>query len=107
MEPSLKPGDLLVIKGPGPMRPAVGDIIVYRSKCLGNLIIHRVIKIMTFNGKKRIVTKGDAFDNIDPYYLTTDEVIGYVRFRFPWLAIIPLNLWRIKQKFLNRLRISK
>ncbi len=54
MEPTLQPGDLIVIvKRISPKDIAVGDVVVYRRG--GTLIIHRVIRIEG----DALITKGD------------------------------------------------
>ncbi|MCS7099492.1 MAG: signal peptidase I [Sulfolobales archaeon] len=54
MEPTLQPGDLVIIvKRVSPREISVGDVIVYRRG--RNLIIHRVIKVEG----STLITKGD------------------------------------------------
>lgn len=70
MWPSLKTGDLVLIKGvSNPDEIKIGDIIVYRNPM--GFTIHRVEKI----NENTIVTKGDA-NNVSDLPIAFSEVIG-------------------------------
>jgi signal peptidase len=59
MLPLLREGDIVFIIRCKPDEIKVGDIIVYKSKIEGKLIIHRVINILYSNGEYYYITKGD------------------------------------------------
>ncbi len=65
MCPSLREGDLVIGVKPSHIEP--GDVIIYRSRTGDKLIIHRVIRVVTVNGKHYYVTKGD--NNPAPDYM--------------------------------------
>jgi len=70
MWPSLKRGDLILIKGvEGRDEVKVGDIVVYTNP--KGFTIHRIVEI---NGNS-LVTKGDA-NNVKDTPITFDEIIG-------------------------------
>jgi signal peptidase len=58
MYPLLREGDLVFAYKPSPDKIHVGDIVIYRG-IRGELIIHRVIRIVKINNKYYYVTKGD------------------------------------------------
>lgn len=58
MFPILREGDIVFAYKPGPNEIHVGDIIIYRGLS-GELIIHRVIKVIINENKYYYVTKGD------------------------------------------------
>ncbi|MEM3145723.1 MAG: signal peptidase I [Thermoproteota archaeon] len=76
MYPTLYPGDLLILTGGEDLK--VGDIIVYRNPYDKNKnIVHRIIDIVvTSNGEKRYVTKGDHNLGPDWYYPTDRDIVG-------------------------------
>ena len=58
---------------------SVGDIVLYKH-WEKSLTIHRIVSFDTGeNNKKRLYTKGDHNDYIDPYLITEDDVIGVVK----------------------------
>ncbi len=70
MWPSLKQGDLVLIKGiKDKSQIQEGDIVVYENP--QGFTIHRVVKIY----EDRIITKGDA-NNIADAPVNFDEIIG-------------------------------
>jgi signal peptidase len=59
MDPTLKKGDLVVVKGVSPEDIKIGDIIVYHNPLQGVAVVHRVIDIRKDGGKLIFYTKGD------------------------------------------------
>lgn len=98
MQPTLKPGDLLVVEGSDSRTPKVGEIVVFKSERFSGLVIHRVIKVERCDGQTRVFTKGDALTDADEGFLTPNEVLGFVRWRMPRLAVLPFILRRAAQK---------
>jgi signal peptidase I len=99
MGPALKPGDLLIVDGSDSIDPKTGDIVAFRQRESGDLVIHRVFKIEDSDGEKMIFTKGDALMYLDDGYLRPTEIVGIVRWRIPKLAIIPYIFWLLIKKF--------
>ena len=88
MSPTLKSGDLLIIKSPEEaIKP--GTIIVYNAG--GDKIIHRVVEV---NGGT-LKTKGDGNSWIDPWKIPISDVKGVYLFRIPYLGSVALikNCW--------------
>ncbi len=87
MQPTLKPGDLLVVsKLDKTSQPNFGDIIVFKHSQLDMLIVHRVIGIKEIQGSLRFYTKGDSAPSIDRSLLTHDQIIGRIRCVLPKIA---------------------
>jgi signal peptidase len=59
MDPTLKKGDLVVIKGVSPEEIVVGDVIVYHNPFQGVAVVHRVIDIRSDEDGLVFYTKGD------------------------------------------------
>ena len=81
MEPTLKVGDLVIVKEYDPRKAAydstypalkTGDIIVYESETGRSLIIHRIIDLPEDGS---IITRGDA-NNAEDAPVTPDRVRG-------------------------------
>lgn len=96
MWPSLKKGDLILIKGVSSKEEIqIGDIIVYRNP--KGFTIHRVIKM----NEDTLATKGDA-NNVEDAPIGYGEVIGKPLtinnkpFRIPFLGKIGLLINKSK-----------
>ena len=99
MTPALKANDLVIV-GDGPMfnNTIVGDIIVF-NKPAGEdrIIVHRITEITSENGKRVIITKGDASPVSIPgvdFPVNSQNFIGRVKFVIPeigFLFIPPIN----------------
>jgi len=82
MEPTLKVGDIVILKKVTRDEIQIGDIIAYRLH--GNVVIHRVVNITG----ETIVTKGDANAAPDPWEVSFKDVIGVPGIRIPYLGWI-------------------
>lgn len=99
MTPALKANDLVIV-GDGHMfnNTIVGDIIVF-NKPAGEdrIIVHRITEITSENGKRVIITKGDASPVSIPgvdFPVNSQNFIGRVKFVIPeigFLFIPPIN----------------
>ena len=94
MWPTLKKGDLVVLKGVDGLDDVhVGDIIAFRHEA--GFAIHRVVSIEG----EQITTQGDANEITDPP-IGIDDVVGHVptvmgrMIRVPYLGNIPLLMHR-------------
>jgi len=84
MEPTLNPGDVVILKKAGAV--SVGDVVSYHYK--GMVITHRVVNITP---QGNLITKGDANDAPDPYPVSPSSLVGKVWARIPmigWLVIL-------------------
>jgi signal peptidase I len=99
MSPALKVNDLIII-GDGNMfnSTSVGEIIVF-NKPAGEdrVIVHRISEITSENGKRVIITKGDAnpvsIPGVD-FPINSQNFIGRVKFVIPEVGILfipPMN----------------
>jgi signal peptidase len=76
MLPLLREGDIVFTIKCSPSEISVGDIIIYRSKFGGKLVVHRVIDVK-YNENEGVyyyVTRGD--NNALPDYSEFDDVYG-------------------------------
>ena len=81
MKPAINMGDM-VIMAPANGQVSPGEIITYER---GNeLITHRVLSI---DGDK-LVTKGDAVEDPDPWSVTLSDVRGSYLFRLPYVGYV-------------------
>ena len=94
MEPSLRPGDLLVVEGYRSRRPVVGDVVVYRSRRYGRVVVHRVVSVDDSRGDIILFTRGDAVEYADRELVEMGDVLGSVRWRVGWLGLPSYYLWR-------------
>jgi signal peptidase len=85
MSPTLRLGDLMVTEPVAADAIKVGDIITYRSPIDGSLVAHRVVEIQS-QSELAFRTKGDANDRPDPYLVTSQNVVGVVKFSVPLLG---------------------
>lgn len=94
MEPSLRPGDLLVVEGYRSRPPDVGDVVVYRSRRYGRMVVHRVVSVDRSRENVTLFTKGDAVEYADGEPVDMSDVLGSVRWRVGWLGLPSYFLWR-------------
>lgn len=101
MLPTLKAGDLIVVKAVDPDTLVVGDIISYYDTIDGENVIktHRVVSIID-EGVRLYTTRGDNNDVEDNYVLTEVDIIGkYQNIRIPLLGYI-IDFFKSKWGFL-------
>ena len=72
-------GDAIVVKEVNPEDLKVGDIISFRDG--DSINTHRIVEIVSDNGKKRFRTKGDNNKNVDKELVTTSKVEGTYQLR--------------------------
>ena len=99
MTPALKTNDLIIV-GDGHMfnYTNLGDIIVF-NKPAGEdrIIVHRITEITSENGKRVMITKGDASPVSIPevdFPVNSQNFMGRVKFVIPeigFLFIPPIN----------------
>ncbi len=80
MEPALPVGCVQVTKPIKTEDIKVGDIITFRSPTNGKLMSHRVTAVEV-GESYRFRTKGDANDDVDPYLVVAENVVGRVCFK--------------------------
>lgn len=61
-----------------------GHIIVFKKD--QSQIVHRVIKVEKIDGQNHYYTKGDANEDPDVGFITENEIVGIVQFKFAYLG---------------------
>jgi len=60
------------------------DIIIFIKNDVR--MVHRVVEIKVVNGEKRYITKGDANQNKDDWYVTDKEIVGKSNFKIKYIG---------------------
>jgi signal peptidase I len=63
----------------------VGDIITFRSPTNGKLMSHRVAAVVE-GEPYQYRTKGDANEDVDPYLIPAENVVGRVCFKVAYMG---------------------
>jgi len=87
MEPALPVGCVQVTKPVKPEDIKVGDIITFRSTTNGKLISHRVAAVEQ-DASCQFRTKGDANEDVDPYLVPAENVVGRVCFKVAHIGYV-------------------
>jgi hypothetical protein len=74
MTPTMKAGDLLLVVPYRDRSIRIGDVIVFKPRGKCETITHRVVSV----GPSGVRTRGDHNNQIDPWLLARDEIIGRV-----------------------------
>lgn len=101
MSPTLKTGDLIIVKAIDPSSLKVDDIISYYDTIDGENVIktHRIVSIID-DSTRLYTTRGDNNDVEDNYVLTEVDIIGkYQNIRIPLLGYI-IDFFKSKWGFL-------
>ncbi len=77
-------GDALIYEKRDGEDIEIGQVIVFKLN--NSTIIHRVVDIKHINGETRYITKGDANKTNDVGYITDSNVIGFAKFKLPYLG---------------------
>lgn len=84
MTGSLNKGDAIIYEEYDDQVIKEGQVLVFDSN--GRNTVHRVVNIENINGQTRIYTKGDANEDMDAGYTTTDNVIGVLKLKIKYLG---------------------
>ncbi len=99
MSPKIEKGDVIILKRvttPKMKNIKKGDILVYNHD--NKIIVHRVIKKKSDDGKVKFVTKGDYNNAKDSWVVKSEDVIGIVKFKIKWIGMPTVAL----NELLNR-----
>ena len=103
MEPALRAGDVVFVRGADVSTLRAGDVIVYscpskKELCVreNELIAHRIVEVNRTNGIK---TKGDANDRVDRWLVGFSWIKGRMFFRIPFLGKPIIVLRQITSMF--------
>jgi signal peptidase len=89
MEPTMSPGDAVIVNSVGASTIEKGDVITYGEGGEGDLTTHRVIEVVEQDGNTAFRTKGDANEDPDRSLVTPDEIQGKVMSVGGYLFVIP------------------
>lgn len=78
MKPNISRGDRVTIRGIVGEKICIDDIVVFLHNDK-NATVHRVIDISYIDKKITFRTKGDANENVDPYFISIEDIIGIVK----------------------------
>jgi signal peptidase len=81
MSPTLKPGDLILVKQTDPATVEVDDIVTVKYET--GVFTHRVFEKKFEDGVYLFKTKGDANEDPDPVWLNTSQIMGKTVFIIP------------------------
>jgi len=81
MSPTLKPGDLILVKQTDPAAVEVDDIVTVKTET--EVFTHRVFEKKFEGGVYLFKTKGDANEDPDPVWLNTSQIMGKTVFIIP------------------------
>jgi signal peptidase len=85
MYPKLVRGDAVIIeKYSNASELEVGNIIAFIHD--KKVYVHRIAKIKKYNNELYYITKGDNNSINDDFDITTDDIVGVVKFRIPYIG---------------------
>lgn len=84
MEPTVKIGDVVIVKKVKEQDIKSGDVITFLQD--GEVITHRIIKIDDSEGIARYITKGDNNNVEDTFKVTYDDIVGKHMMTIPYLG---------------------
>ena len=91
MEPTYRSGDLVIVRR-GPFLE--GDVVLYQipddQPGEGSLVIHRVQEILPSG---QLLIQGDNKEHYDPWYVTSDDVLGTARYVVPGVGRVFTSAW--------------
>lgn len=87
MEPQLKMGSVAVTRPVEAEDLKVGDIITFLSPLSGKMMSHRVVAVEEGSAFS-FQTKGDANENVDPFVVSAQDLVGKVCFHIPYFGYI-------------------
>jgi signal peptidase len=88
MSPSLKVGDMVLVREVPASSVRPGDVIQFWRD--GEAVVHRVVEVRQEGGSWSFITKGDANSSPDPTPVSSSQLMGKVVLQLPrvgWLAI--------------------
>jgi len=85
MSDEINRGDAVVFESADHCTVNENDVIIFENDS-GTRIVHRVIEIRNENGQIQYITKGDANEDADPGYVTSENIVGVVRFKVLYIG---------------------
>ncbi|MCG1003743.1 MULTISPECIES: signal peptidase I [Halobacterium] len=90
MEPSLSPGDAVVVNDVDPATLEAGDVITFVRSEESTPVTHRVVEVVEREDGLAFRTQGDANDDPDPALVPASSVTGEVWFAIPYVGHVVL-----------------
>ena len=90
MSPTIKVGDLIVVKDINPKDIKANDVITFGSKSSDNITTHRVKEVLNDSGNISYITQGDANNVQDPIPVESEVLLGRVNKVVPKVGTIIL-----------------
>lgn len=84
MEPTLSPGDVVLVEEVPPEAIAVGDVVTYERD--GTRTTHRVVEVVPREDGPHFRTQGDANEDVDQRLVTPDQLQGRVTVSIPYVG---------------------
>jgi len=89
MQPSIAPGDVVIVSSVSPQDVAEGDVITFEDG--RDLTTHQVVSIDTGDdGAPLFITKGTANEEADRRPVPASAVVGRVGLVIPWIGHVVL-----------------
>jgi signal peptidase len=86
MEPTLDVGDLVLVRISGPVNLSVGSLIAFRLN--STIVVHRLVGVEG----DRLITKGDANPEPDPFQVRRESLVGVVVGKIPKVGLLALAI---------------
>ena len=83
MQGSIDKGDIVIIDKHD-KSPKENDVIAFREQ--GRIVVHRMVNIKDFKTVNYYITKGDANNDVDAWYVAKESIVGTVKLRIRWLG---------------------
>lgn len=83
MQGSIDKGDIVIIDKHD-KTPKENDVIAFHEQ--GRIVVHRMVNIKDFKTVNYYITKGDANNDVDAWYVAKESIVGKVKLRIRWLG---------------------
>lgn len=94
MEPNIRRGDLVIVRGTGIEKVSVGDVVVFRSPRPGDdrIFVHRVVDLVPRDDRIYMRTKGDGVPVSDSWLVPDALLLRKVVARIPQIGGLKLMI---------------
>ena len=93
MTGELNVGDAIIYERYGGQAISEGQIVVFQKN--QSLTVHRVVEIEHINGQTRYYTKGDANEDRDVGFITSNDIVGITDFKISYIGYPSIWMHRI------------
>lgn len=88
MEPTISPGDVVIVSSVPASSIEAKDIITYRRSTTAPPVTHRVLEVVDTGDGLEFVTKGDANEDADPTRVSERNLLGSVSYVIPYVGYV-------------------